>query len=304
MVCYNVGMKRGRKQISDIRAQRTEKESDRFSSESVPDLWSLISGLRAFSLVELLVTLSIMGLLLITIVPILGRFGRDNTVKLATQTVREALLEAQNYAISPNVSICPARGATPLPKTINSYALFAPSSTGGMVPKYDATGADPTPDTYRCGIVDKQADVNLVSNQYAIVARHLDYDAVSGAITKEYIMGVVRVGYLDNPSYFAVPIQNKGDRSVLIGYDSPSGRFVENILTDKAGGFDYIAKDGDVIFVPAGSVATGAAAGQYSLFGLASTTSALSSTNATTSIFINRTSGQITSTGIAPSGFN
>lgn len=255
---------------------------------------------RAFSLIELLVTLSIMGLLLVTIMPILGRFGQDNNIKLASQTVREALIETQNYAISPNVSICPLRsGVTFLPKTINSYAFFATSSTGAPLPVSDSTkAANDAANVYKCGISD--ASTNIPSTQYAIVARHLDYDAVTGKILAEYILGVVRVGSLDSPANFAVVGNCSCDHSILIGYDSPSGRFVENKNTQlgygTTGTFDYVPKVGDPIYAPPTTATSNL---QYTLVGLANA----SGSHATTTLFINRATGQISSTGIVPTGF-
>lgn len=248
--------------------------------------------LRSFSLIEIMVTLAIIGMLTVTILPTLGRYNRTNNVVISAQSLREALGEARSYAVSPDPTICPA--LVPITRPINQYALFLPSpATATNTPVYDPNPGG-TVVNYECGIGKPQ--VLLATNQFAILARSLGTDATGTPV--EYTIGIVRIGSLDNPAVANVPIQGAAARAMLVGFKSPSGSFFSTAIA----GFNYVPNQDDVILLPNGSKTTReAAAKQYSLLGIAEQ---YPSPTYSLTTFISNTTGQVTSNGSTPSGFN
>jgi prepilin-type N-terminal cleavage/methylation domain-containing protein len=62
---------------------------------------SLFKNHRAFTLIEMIIVISILGLMLAVIVPTYRSYNRRNELREAAQTVRSALVEAQNAALAP-----------------------------------------------------------------------------------------------------------------------------------------------------------------------------------------------------------
>ncbi len=160
-----------------------------------------------------------------TILPSLGKYSRSNNVSLSSQTVREALNDTRTYATSPDPNTCPTLPNKTLSWVINAYAFYV--NPGVAVPLNSYT-PNPTYDaTYACGQFTDAVVPTLANNQYAILALHLSPNI--SAPTYASVMGIVSVGYLDNPAIFRNA--NKDNSSALANpilfiYSSPSGSFL------------------------------------------------------------------------------
>ncbi len=251
---------------------------------------------NSFSLIEMIVTLAIIGLLTITILPTLGRYSRANNVTVSAQTLREALNEARSYAVSPDPTLCQSPTSTPFTRVINQYAVFVPAP-GSELPVYDpAPGGQ---ENYECGGTSfRQGNPNLdrpviAPNQYAIMARHLD-----ASNDTEYNVGVVRIGTFDSPATASSPIFNGNIKRTMIGFNSPSGSFFASAIA----GYNYTPASGDEIITPSGNKSTAnSAAGQYTVLGLSDN---LNNPTYQIAVFVHNATGQVTSDGSTPNGFN
>ncbi len=235
---------------------------------------------RAFTIVELLVTLSIFGLLLITILPSLSRYGRNNGLSLAAQSVREALADTQSMAVSGDSTVC---ANIPSTQAIGNYAFFV----GALTPINAGTGAG---GKYICG--SGSDPVALQPNQYAILAR-----AIYPGDTTYSTIGIVKIGTLDTPAQFNPPLVGSNSKIALLSYNAPNGAFYYDAATMSAA--NVTPGIGDKIISKATTYTTqSSAAGQYAVIGLINPTE-----QSVIVVFVNNTTGQVTSTGIAPNGF-
>ncbi|MDO8513161.1 MAG: prepilin-type N-terminal cleavage/methylation domain-containing protein [bacterium] len=57
-----------------------------------------------FTLIELMITISIMGILTVVMIPAIRSFDRRNKVTSAAEQLKSAILEARNYSMSPRFS--------------------------------------------------------------------------------------------------------------------------------------------------------------------------------------------------------
>ncbi len=249
---------------------------------------------RSFSIIELLVTMAIIGLLMVTILPALSKFGRNNGVSLAVQTVRETLADVQTMAASPDPTLCPF-AAVAAPKTINVYVLFI-SDGVVTIPRFDPADAS---QKYQCGITISNVPPALGNNQYAILAGSID-----ATTNTFYTVGIVRTGTLDDPAQFAGPIVGGADRVVFFGFRSPNG----GLYLSPNAAYNYISQynagaNKQQVYSSSSSTgvyrATGTdLTGQFAYIGIKSPDASYHQT-----VFINTTTGQVTSTGKAPSGY-
>jgi len=69
---------------------------------------------RALTLIELLVTLFIVGLLTAASVPLIRQLEKRDQLRMAAEDIRSAILEAKSYALAPQVG----------KSKIDSYAIF------------------------------------------------------------------------------------------------------------------------------------------------------------------------------------
>jgi len=214
-LCYNNYM-RGMIQKTENREQRTERV------------------LRSFSLIELMVTLAIMGLLTVTVLPSLGKVGRNGYIANSALLVNQTLAETRSAATSPDPTICPLRsGVSAYAHPVNSYALLTGTAAGELTPRVQNLATDQVDTTtgwvvgetwaaYDCGISANQ--MTLADNQMAILARYVD---PNGNIWNE---GVVRVVPLEGAAHFAPAyfFSNPPVRPTLVGYTSPGGALQYN----------------------------------------------------------------------------
>lgn len=259
---------------------------------------------NSFSLIEMIVTLAIIGLLTITILPTIGRYSRANNVTVSAQTLREALNEARSYAVSPDPTNCTLfGGVSTFTHIINQYAIYIPApGTTGLAPPpvYDPNPGGLGGD-YECGGVGfhQGFQINnpprplMTSNQYAIMARHIDKTD-----SKEYNVGIVRIGSFDAPATAATPIVGGDALPTMIGFSSPSGSFFASAIAD----YNYTPASGKKIITPSGpKTTTASAAGQYTVIGLADD---MNNPNYQIAVFVHNATGQVTSDGSTPSGFD
>ena len=194
----------------------------------------------SFTLIELIVTLSIIGLLMVTIIPSLGKYSRSNNVGLAGQTIREALADVRTYATSPDPSVCPLLPNKTLPSTITTYAFYADPSGNARVPKNTYPLFLPAPSTpyveeYACGQYSEAQVPTLTSNQFAILAIHTYINPADSTQLHASVLGIVSVGALDKPAIFTDAINNNDTISapatlpIFLTYSSPSGTFAAPI---------------------------------------------------------------------------
>ncbi len=238
---------------------------------------------HAFSIIELMVTISIMGLLVISIVPAIGRIGRNNNVSLAAQSVREALADAHTYAIAPDPTICAA--ATPV--QINRYSFFAPSANGVTTPASSLT--------YQCG--NYTTPQSLQINQYALLAEYYDTQVQPARL---YVRGIVRISALDPDTQFTSPIRSLANKSTWVGFSVPSGSFSITPTDPTFATYNHhgSGQNNEVYGPPGRYWDTSTLGFNYVIAGVGN------SDGVVIPIFINMITGQVTSTsGSAPEGF-
>ncbi|MFA6081895.1 MAG: prepilin-type N-terminal cleavage/methylation domain-containing protein [Patescibacteria group bacterium] len=262
-------------------------------------------GKRAFTIIELLVTISIIGLLLVTILPSLSKYGRSNNVNIAAQTVRQALAETQSFATAPDPNTCPfLSGVSSNWWSINAYGFYA--NPGGTTPTNikPAYAADPDgsyPAGYTCG---QYSDVqNLAQNQYAILALHVSADPDDATSIWISVIGIVKIETIESPAQF---IQNGTTNApthpIFFAFNSPDGGFRAQATYAGGTGFDIqlnqILATGNLVNIGATTYTTALAANnKFAIITLGNADSY------TSTLFINILTGQVTSTNKAPNGF-
>lgn len=246
---------------------------------------------RSFTLIELMVTISIIGLLVVTIIPMMSRYNRNTAGTTSAQQVRESLAEILSYATSPDPSNCPmiVEGKQ-MPTSIISYSFYYGANTPTNYYKDGYFGYQANT-KYICGMDGIETSLALNSNQYAILAIGADYETP----TTLYTLGIVRVGKLDGSATFCSPEDGVSASNIInLGFNVPSGDFVLSSESSE----NYLSTTNGSVYSLGVTYTTQALAHQkFAMIGIKTVD------NFMYTIFINVFTGQVTSTGKVPVGF-
>jgi len=245
----------------------------------------------SFTIIELLITMAIVGLLIVTIIPLMGRYNRNNGATMSAQQIREAISETLSYATSPDPGNCPMiESDKVMPSPIIGYMFYYGAATPSNYFKDEYYGYQDK-NIYICGIDGITSSMNLKANQYAILAISANHEDPSIL----YTSGIVRIGTLDGSVTFCSPLDGtSASGTISFGFNVPSG----DIYIPPDANTNYLSTlNSNIYSLGNRYVVQSAAAGKFLMIGIKTID------NFMQTIFFNTTSGQVTSTGKVPAGF-